>query len=118
MKTIACVTIAILLLSSCAGRASNPVATSQPRDAAYSCHAIQAEIAANNKEITELGTEQGLKVAQNVVAAGAGLFFILPFFLMDFQGAAGTVKEALEDRNAYLGQLALDRCEIADAAAA
>jgi hypothetical protein len=117
MKTIASVTIAALLLSSCAGRAPNPVAISQPRDATYSCRAIQAEIAANNEKITELGTEQGLKVAQNIVAVGAGLFFILPFFLMDFQDAAGTDKQALEDRNAYLAQLALDRCQVADAAA-
>lgn len=103
--------VVILGLSACAGPAPNPVAVSQPQDNAMSCMAIQAEIEANDKEISDLGTQQGLKVVQNVGAGALGFFTLgLGWALMDWQGAAGTDKAALERRNTYLGQLALERC--------
>ncbi|WP_431304331.1 hypothetical protein [Sediminicoccus sp. BL-A-41-H5] len=97
-------------LSACAGRAPAPVAVVQPIDNTMDCQAIQAEIAANTARISDLGSESGAKVAQNVAAGVAGAFFILPLFLMDFQGAAGIDQRALESRNQYLGTLAATRC--------
>ena len=66
------------------------------------CSAMMAEFASNNAKITELGGEKGAKVAQNVAAGVVGLVIWPVWFLMDFQGAAGTEIKALQDRNAYL----------------
>jgi hypothetical protein len=98
------------LMAACAGRAPAPVAVVQPVDDTMNCDAIRAEVAANNQRIAELGSESGAKVAQNVVAGVAGAFFILPLFLMDFQGAAGIDERALKSRNDYLASLARTRC--------
>jgi hypothetical protein len=101
---------ALMLTAACAGRAPAPVAVVQPIDETMSCEAIQAEVNANTQRIAELGSEQGAKVAQNVVAGVAGAFFILPLFLMDFQNAAGKDEAALKSRNDYLASLARQRC--------
>jgi hypothetical protein len=100
----------VMLTAACAGRAPAPVAVVQPIDETMSCEAIQAEVNANTQRIAELGTEQGAKVAQNVVAGVAGAIFILPLFLMDFQNAAGKDEAALKSRNDYLATLARQRC--------
>jgi hypothetical protein len=59
-----------LVLSACAGRDPQPIASVQPQDAYSDCTMIRAEIEANNAKATQLANEQGGKVAQNV-AAGA-----------------------------------------------
>lgn len=101
---------AVVFASACAGRAPAPVAVVQPVDETMNCDAIQAEVNANTQRIAELGSEQGAKVAQNVAAGVAGAFLILPFFLMDFQNAAGKEEAALKSRNDYLATLARQRC--------
>jgi hypothetical protein len=101
---------ALMLTAACAGRAPAPVAVVQPVDETMTCDAVQAEVNANTQRIAELGTEQGAKVAQNVVAGVAGAVFILPLFLMDFQNAAGKEEAALKSRNDYLATLARQRC--------
>jgi hypothetical protein len=65
-----------------------------------------AEVAANNQRVSELGSEQGLKVAQNVAAGAAGLFIPVLWFGMDWQGAAGKEVAALQSRQQYLAVLA------------
>jgi hypothetical protein len=101
---------AVVFASACAGRAPAPVAVVQPVDETMNCDAIQAEVNANTQRIAELGSEQGAKVAQNVAAGVAGVFLIVPFFLMDFQNAAGKDEAALKSRNDYLATLARQRC--------
>ena len=65
---------AAIAISACAGRAPAPVAVVQPQDRYMDCAAINVEVQANNKKVTELGGEEGSKVAQNVAAGVAGLF--------------------------------------------
>ncbi len=101
---------ASLLLGACAGRAPNPVAVVQPQDRYMDCAAISAEVTANNKKISELGGEEGGKVAQNVIVGAAGLFIPILWFGMDFQGAAPKEVAALQSRQQYLGTLAEQRC--------
>lgn len=101
---------ASLLLGACAGRAPNPVAVVQPQDRYMDCAAISAEVQANNKKISELGSEEGGKVAQNVIVGAAGLFIPILWFGMDFQGTAGKEVAALQARQQYLGTLAEQRC--------
>ena len=109
-KLIAAASMA--LLASCAGRTPAPVSVSQIQDGTMSCQAIQAEIRANNAKISELGGEQGAKVAQNVAAGVAGLLIWPLWFTMDFQGAATKEIAALEARNAHLGERALETCTV------
>ena len=109
-KTITIAT-ATLLISSCAGRDARPVAISQPQDAAMACPQIQAEIAGNNQLISDLGSEKGAKVAQNVIVGVAGIIVPVLWFGMDFKGAASTDQEALKQRNIYLASMATtERC--------
>lgn len=100
---------AVFALSSCAGRAPQPVAVVQPQDRYMDCTAVQAEIAANTKTVQGLGSEEGEKVAQNVAAGVAGLIIWPLWFAMDFQGAAGKEEAALQSRQQYLATLALQR---------
>lgn len=97
-------------LAACAGRAPQPVAIAQAQDPHMECVAITAEVQANTTKISDLGREDGAKVAQNVIVGAAGLFIPVLWFGMDFQNAAGKESTALEQRNAYLAQLAASRC--------
>ncbi|MBS0221413.1 MAG: hypothetical protein JSR91_11805 [Proteobacteria bacterium] len=100
----------VLSLGACAGRAPNPVAVVQPQDRYMDCTAIQAESRANADKLTELGKEDGGKVAQNVAAGVAGVFIPVLWFAMDFQNASGKEAQALNARQQYLGTLAEQRC--------
>jgi hypothetical protein len=97
-------------LAACAGRPPAPVAVVQPQDRHLDCAAINAEVQANNKKISELGSEEGGKVAQNVIAGAAGLFIPVLWFAMDFQNAAGKEVSALQSRQQYLATMAEQRC--------
>jgi len=92
----------------CAGRAPQPVAVVQPQDRYSDCAAIAAEM--NNQKVTELASEQGLKVGQNVAAGVAGLAVWPLLFAMDFQGTAGKEVAALQSRQQYLATLAQQKC--------
>jgi hypothetical protein len=102
--------IALLAMAGCAGRSAAPVPVVQVADRYANCTGIMAEVDANNHRISELGSEQGAKVAQNVVAGVAGLFIPVLWFAMDFQGAASTEQTALQARQQYLASLAQERC--------
>lgn len=97
-------------LSACAGRTPAPVAVVQEHDQHSDCQAITAEVQSNTAQIAKLGTEDGAKVAQNVLMGTAGLFIPVLWFGMDFQDAPGKEGAALKQRNAYLSRLAATRC--------
>lgn len=109
MKKLVLVLVAAQL-AACAGRAPAPVAVTQAQDRYMDCAAINAEVQANNKKITELGGEEGKKVAQNVIVGAAGLLIPILWFGMDFQNAAGKEVAALQSRQQYLATLAEQRC--------
>ena len=50
------------------------------------CDTIMVEVEANNKQITALAEEEGLKTAQNVVTGVAGFVVPILWFGMDWQG--------------------------------
>ncbi|WP_421998245.1 hypothetical protein [Reyranella sp.] len=64
----------------------------------------------NTEKLSELGKEEGNKVAQNVAAGVAGLVIWPLWFAMDFQNAAGKEVTALQSRQQYLATLAEQRC--------
>jgi hypothetical protein len=110
MKILTVIAAAAVLLSGCAGRPPTPIAVVQPQDHYEDCLALTAEINANNQRISELGSEQGAKVGQNVAAGVAGLFIWPLWFAMDFQGASSAEIAALQTRQQYLATLATQRC--------
>ena len=99
-----------LMLSGCAGRAPAPVSVVQPQDRYLDCKAILAEVETNNKKVSELASEEGLKVAQNVAAGVAGIVIPVLWFGMDWQGAASKEVTALQSRQQYLATMAEERC--------
>lgn len=99
-----------LVLSACAGRDPQPIATVQPQDQYADCTMIRAEIEANNAKVTELSNEQGWKVAQNVATGVVGLVIWPVWFGMDWKGAAAKDAAALQARQQYLTTLAEQRC--------
>jgi hypothetical protein len=90
-----------------------PVAVVQTQDRYADCAAIAAESEANNQKVTELASEQGLKVGQNIAAGVAGLVVWPLLFAMDFQDSAGKEVAALQSRQQYLTTLAEQRCSAA-----
>ena len=98
------------MLSGCAGRAPAPVSVVQPQDRYLDCKAILAEVETNNKKVSELASEEGLKVAQNVAAGVAGIVIPVLWFGMDWQGAASKEVTALQSRQQYLATMAEERC--------
>jgi len=96
---------AAALVAACAGRDPAPVPLVQPQDNQASCATIRAELAAGDRRLADLASEQGGKVAQNVAAGLVGILIWPIWFAMDLKGAASTDAAALEDRRAYLGQL-------------
>ncbi len=65
-----------------------------------------SEVQANNVKVTELGKEDGQKVAQNVAVGAVGLFIPILWFGMDFQNASGKEAAALQSRQGYLATMA------------
>ena len=111
MRVVATVAVLGIVLSACAGRDPQPVTTVQPQDAYSDCTMIRAEIEANNVKVKELADEQGWKVAQNVATGVGGLVLWPLWFGMDFKGAADKDAAALEARQKYLTELAVQRCQ-------
>jgi hypothetical protein len=103
------VLVVATMLGACAGRPPAPVAVVQPADAALDCQAIMAQVQTNDGKISDLGREEGAKVAQNVAAGVAGLFIWPLWFAMDFQGSAGKEIAALQSRQTYLATLATQK---------
>ncbi|MCC7253519.1 hypothetical protein [Hyphomicrobium sp.] len=102
--------LCIVVLGGCAGRAPQLTPVVQAVDQHLTCEQIQAEAKINNDRISDLATEQGWKVGQNVAAGVVGLFIWPVWFGMDFQDAAGKEAKALSQRNEYLMTLAQTRC--------
>ncbi len=99
-----------LVMCGCAGRAPQLTPVVQAVDQHMTCEQIQAEAKINNDRITDLATEQGWKVGQNVAAGVVGLVIWPVWFGMDFQDAAGKEAKSLSQRNEYLMTLAKARC--------
>ena len=102
-----------LITSACAGRKPAPVDAAQVGDEKMSCDMIAAESRSNARRIIELKGEEDAKVGQNIAAAAAGVFLILPFFLMDFQDAPGVEGRAMVRRQKRPHALAQEKgCRI------
>jgi hypothetical protein len=102
--------VACVFCAACAGRDAAPVATVQPHDQTSDCAMISAEIEANNAKVQELANEKGAKVVQNVAAGVVGIVVWPVLFAMDAKGAADQDMAALQARQQFLTNLAVQRC--------
>ena len=96
-KLVHSVTILSLLFSGCAGRTANPIPAYLPGDENRSCTALQAEMAQLQADMNRILPHTD-KLGYNAVCATTGVFFIVPFFFMDFKNADRIEWEALRTR--------------------
>jgi uncharacterized protein YaaQ len=99
-----------ILLAGCAGRPAAPVAVNQPGDADKSCHQLMQELNHNQYRMALLVKETNHVKAGNAETAGADAFFFPPVLVAYDKGKAQDIElKALQDRNAHLTKLAVDK---------
>ncbi len=115
-KKMVCLMLMINIVG-CAGRTANPVASYLPGDENRSCMALKAEISQLQIDMQRLlpKTDKGMS---NALWATAGVFFIVPFFFMDFKDAEKIEFEAMRQRhNRLLVYAAEKACDFGGAKA-
>ncbi len=95
----------LALVSACGGKSANPVSQYQPGDEARSCEGLKTEISNNEGEIARLVPYEDA-TGKNVALGVAGVFFIVPWFFMDFKEGEATELQALRRRNQWLREVA------------
>lgn len=102
-------TIAVsLFLNACAGRPANPISVAQLGDDSRSCAALIAEMSQIDASIASKLPETQ-KTGTNVALGVAGLFFLVPWFFMDFTESEQIEIEALRNRHTRLTAIGADK---------
>ena len=109
-KPVLAVAAVAALLAGCAGRQAAPVVVEQPGDPDKSCHQLLQEVNFNQYRMARLVRESNHVKAENADTVGADSFF-MPLFLTRYdKGKAQSIElKALQDRNAHLTRLAVDK---------
>ena len=111
-KTIIHLSLLTLLVSSCGGRAANPVMPVQYGDERKSCKSLERELIFTQSEIQRLNPKTE-KTGKNVALGVAGAFLLVPWFFMDFGSAEEQEVNALRQRYMNLSSIAEDkRCDV------
>lgn len=101
---------AAVLVAGCAARPAAPVAVSQADDPDKSCHDLLHELNYNQYRMTRLVRESNNVMAGNAETVAADAFFFPPILVAYDNGEAQSMElKALQDRNAQLTKLAIDR---------
>ena len=106
LTTLICCTS--LILTGCAGRAANPVMSSQPGDYSKSCSHLISELSEIEGEINKRLPKES-RTGQNVALGVAGAFLIVPWFFMNFSDAEKTEIEAYRARYNHLTRIYNDK---------
>jgi hypothetical protein len=108
LGTAALATVA--LLGGCAGRPAAPVPVSEATDPYKSCQDLLHEVMYNQERMAHLVRESEHVKAGNADVAGGDAFFFPPVLVAYDKGKAqSTELKALQDRNANLTKLAVDK---------
>jgi hypothetical protein len=101
---------AAILVAGCAGRPAAPVSVSQASDPDKSCHDLLHEVNYNQYRMARLVRESNHVKAGNADVAAADAFFFPPVLVAYDKGKAQSIElKALQDRNANLTKLAVDK---------
>jgi hypothetical protein len=101
---------AAAFLAGCAGRPAAPVAVSQADDPDKSCHQLLKELNYNQYRMARLVRESNHVKAGNADVAAADAVFFPPVLVAYDKGKAQSAElKALQDRNANLTKLAVDK---------
>ena len=95
---------ASVVMSGCAGRAGNPIMTSQPGDDQKSCSRLSAEMTEIEGEINKRLPKEN-RTSQNVALGVAGAFLIVPWFFMNFSDAEKIEINAYRTRYNHLTRI-------------
>jgi hypothetical protein len=107
--TLAVLTLGILL-AGCAGRQAAPVAVSQADDPQRSCHQLLQELNYNQHRMALLVRESNhIKAGNADLAAGDAPFFPPVMVAYDKGDAPRIELKALQDRNANITKMAVDK---------
>jgi hypothetical protein len=110
-STIAAIAISALALTSCAGRAPQPIATAAPTDHVLPCQTLKAEMQANATKMAALEKGASKRVGWNTGAVVGSLFFLPALLMLDLKGADRKEAEAIKARNMHLAStLATRNC--------
>jgi len=109
LNLLLCISVFML---GCAGREANPIPIYMPGDENRSCEGLKAEVAQLQVDMARMlpKTDKGLT---NALWATAGVFFIVPFFFMDFKDAERIEFDAMRQRhNRLLVYAAEKNCDM------
>ena len=95
-------------VTSCGGRAANPVMIQQYGDHKKSCKALEMEMTNIQGEISNL-VPQTEKTGKNVALGVTGFFLIVPLFFMDLSQSEQIEVNALRQRYNSLAVIATDK---------
>ncbi len=95
---------ASVVISGCAGRASNPIMACQPGDNKKSCSSISSEMIEIEGEINKRLPKEK-RTGQNVALGVAGAFLIVPWFFMNFSEAEKIEINAYRTRYNHLARI-------------
>ena len=111
------ISLLIIAMSGCAGRAANPVMVQQYGDQNKSCEAIEKELTFIESEVGRLAPKTE-KTGKNVGLGVAGALLIVPWFFMDFSESEQVEIDAFRRRYNHLIILAEDKkCGLANVSA-
>ena len=96
------------LLTACATKYPQLVSSEQPQDKQLSCSQLHNEISTNEANIARLAKQQD-KTLKNFLPGTTGLFFAIPWFLIDFSEEEAIEILSYEMRNQQLHDLALNK---------
>ncbi|MEI8363329.1 MAG: hypothetical protein WCG35_08945 [Betaproteobacteria bacterium] len=102
------VSLLIIAMAGCAGRAANPVMVQQYGDQNKSCEAIEKELTFIESEVGRLAPKTE-KTGKNVGLGVAGALLIVPWFFMDFSESEQVEIDAFRRRYNHLIILAEDK---------
>lgn len=93
--------LAALIVMGCAGRPADPVMVYQPGDKMRSCDAMERELELIEDDVRDLLPKTD-KAEKNTRLGVAGIFLLVPFFLMDLSKAEQIEVNALTKRYNHL----------------
>lgn len=102
------VSLLVVVMVGCAGRAANPVMVQQYGDQNKSCEALEKELTFIESEVQRLAPKTE-KTGKNVGLGVAGALFIVPWFFMDFSESEQVEIDAFRRRYNHLIILAEEK---------